>query len=128
MTLLGTKHLLMVVGGYDKNIHCYTCEREAPAEPFECFKYEFSLTGHMDSIKCLQFTGRKFAIGSDASEEQYLASCSQDHNIRLWKLLPLDQVKSQLMKVEKKEEGEGDEDDIDAFRSKTSYLLTVEGE
>ena len=29
LTVIGKKYLMLVVGGYDKNIHVYTCLREA---------------------------------------------------------------------------------------------------
>jgi hypothetical protein len=37
----------------------------------------------MDSIKDLAFTSKKYEL---ADNVQYLASCSQDHNIRMWKI------------------------------------------
>ena len=85
LTPIGDGHLLLVVGGYDSNIHCYTCLRNPPVDQdhHKFFDYKFSLTGHMDSIKDFAFTKRNFEIANDI---QLLASCSQDKYIRLWKI------------------------------------------
>lgn len=103
LTTIGKKHLFLVIGGYDSKIHCYTCLR-TPYQPAEKdlhkhFTYKFSLTGHKDSVKDFSFTKQYFEF---PNEIQYLASCSQDHNIRLWKLQPLSNVQS-------KTEAEGDQ-------------------
>jgi len=89
MTLVGKNYLLLIVGGYDKNIHCYTCPIIPTSEPETHFSYKFSLTGHMDSLKDFSFTYPKVEL---PNELQLLASCSQDNNIRLWKLQPLKNV------------------------------------
>jgi hypothetical protein len=75
LTPIGSKYLLLVVGGYDSNIHCYTCLRSMHKQnnPETYFKYKFSLTGHLNSIKDFAFTSPKFNL-PDAV--QYLASCS----------------------------------------------------
>jgi len=48
------------------------------------FKYVFSLTGHLNSLKDFAFTS-EVAQFEDPSI-QFLASCSQDKYIRLWKI------------------------------------------
>lgn len=55
---LGEKHLLLAVGGYDKNIHMYLIPRiqYQQNDDTKLFKYKFSLLGHMDSIKDFAFT------------------------------------------------------------------------
>jgi len=75
LTAVGQKYLLLVVGGYDKNVHCYTCLRNAhqKAESPQLFTYKFSLTGHMNSLKDFSFTAPKYEFDN---EIQYLASCS----------------------------------------------------
>ena len=95
MSPIGEKYLLVVVGGYDSNIHCYTCLRNPPTDQdkYQHFQYKFSLTGHMDSIKDFAFTLRHFEMAGDI---QYLASCSQDNYIRLWKIQPLKNISDEL--------------------------------
>lgn len=103
ITTIGKKHLLLVVGGYDSNIHCYTCLRGSGD-----FVYKFSLTGHLNSIKDFSFTSQKFVLPDDTF---YLATCSQDNYIRLWKLQPLANIQQT--------------DNIDQYQSKTSYILDL---
>ena len=80
LTTVGSQHLLLVVGGFDKHVHCYTCLRNqfraASSETslHDLFTYKLSLTGHMDSIKDLCFTSHWFAM--EDKDVQYLASCS----------------------------------------------------
>jgi len=68
MTCIGKKYLLMVVGGYDSNIHCYTCLRngfkEEGSSVSKAFTYKFSLTGHMNSLKDFAFTYPKFKFSN----------------------------------------------------------------
>jgi WD40 repeat protein len=98
---IGTDFLLLAVGGFDKNIHFYTCElarvrakRGEKCSIHDLFSYKLSLTGHMDSIKDLCFTTQKFAMVN--GDVQYLASCSQDQKIRLWKIQPLKDVREEF--------------------------------
>lgn len=120
---IGKKHLLLVVGGYDSKIHCYTSLR-APFQAKEnvnvdgLFSYKFSLTGHMNSLKDFSFSSAKFEL---PQEVQFLASASQDQNIRLWKIQPLSNVQSEISdaKVDDIEE------DIKQYQSKTSYVLDL---
>jgi len=86
LTCVGKKYLMLVVGGYDSKIHCYTCKRWTEGQEVDAthhFTYKFSLGGHMDSIKDFAFTWPDLEF---ASGLQYLASGSQDKNIRIWKL------------------------------------------
>ena len=93
MTTIGKKYILVVVGGYDSNIHCYTCLRKEHInenhDVKKAFSYKFSLTGHMNSLKDFAFTSPQFSFKSGL---QLLASASQDQNIRLWKIQPLSNV------------------------------------
>ena len=100
---IGKKHLLLVVGGYDSNVHCYTTLRGSGD-----FQYKFSLTGHLNSIKDFSFTSHKFKL---TDETQYLSTCSQDKYIRLWKIQPLSNIQQT--------------DNIDQYQSKTSYVLDL---
>lgn len=96
----GTNNLLIAIGGFDKNIHCYTFEsrKGKSAEGIDIdstLSYVISLGGHMDSIKDLNFTTKAFRfVDADSKESNllYLASCSQDQKIRLWKIQPLKNV------------------------------------
>jgi hypothetical protein len=76
----GERHLMLAIGGYDVNIHIYLI----PRMPFQAagglFKYKFSLLGHLNAIRALSFTQ---TIGEKV---RYMASCSQDSYIRLWKI------------------------------------------
>jgi hypothetical protein len=69
LTLVGSKYLLLVVGGYDSNIHCYTCLRkEHTPEGTSIDKhlaYKFSLTGHMNSLKDFTFTNPKITFSNN---------------------------------------------------------------
>ena len=66
LTVVGKKYLMLVVGGYDKNIHVYTCLRQAqPKDLSKYFQYKFSLTGHIDSLKSFQFTNPRFKLEND---------------------------------------------------------------
>mgnify|MGYP000120712627 CR=1 FL=1 len=74
---IGANDLLLLTGGYDSKIHVYMTEMgAAPSE----LRYQFSMPGHFNSIKSLAFSP---ALANDAF---YLASASQDKNIRIWKL------------------------------------------
>ena len=84
------------------------------------FEYKFSLTGHQDSIKDLSFTSHKFQMENGV---QYLASCSQDQKIRLWKIQPLSNVQQEVQTDAAKESDPLD--DIEQYQSKTSYLLKL---
>jgi len=54
---------------------------------------------------------------------QYLASCSQDQKIRLWKIQPLSNVQQEVQTDAAKESDPLD--DIEQYQSKTSYLLKL---
>lgn len=69
--------LLLLTGGYDSKIHVYLTEQGAASSEL---KYQFSMPGHFNSIKSLAFSPHL------AREVCFLASGSQDQNIRIWKL------------------------------------------
>ena len=66
---VGEKHLMLLTGGYDSKIHVY-CTPLGPEESE--LKYQFSMLGHFNSIKSLQFSQTL------AKDVVYLASGSQD--------------------------------------------------
>lgn len=87
---IGEKHLLCVVGGYDMNIHVYLIPRiQYQSVDSKIFKYKFSLLGHINAIRGFDFT-------SLIDNIFYMASCSQDHYIRLWKVQPLDNISEEM--------------------------------
>ena len=55
------------------------------------------MLGHFDSIKQLAFSPQLGRNAEDVNKRDvtYLASCSQDHNIRIWKIQPLDNLAKQ---------------------------------
>jgi len=78
---IGDKHLMLAIGGYDINIHIYLIPRiQHQSADQKIFKYKFSLLGHMNSMRYFAF--------SPVLDKQifYMASCSQDSYIRLWKV------------------------------------------
>lgn len=126
LTLIGQKYLLLVVGGYDRQIHCYTCPRaqHIVAETHKVskhFTYKFSLTGHMDSLKDFAFTGSHSL--QLPNQVQYLASGSQDNNIRIWKLQPFANITNQP--DDDLEQIEQAADNFEQYQSKTSYVLDL---
>ena len=70
MSLIGNKHLIIAIGGYDKHIHIYAYERGSASK----LHYQLSMPGHMDSVKSLVFTSGYEIEG--AEESFYLASGS----------------------------------------------------
>lgn len=70
-------------------------------------KYKFSLLGHFNSIRDLTFT--------DLLHRNVIcmASCSQDNNIRIWKIQPLENISESF----------GGHEDLKQYESKTSYVL-----
>ena len=97
--------LLVLVAGYDKLIHVYACaKREGGA-----LSYQLSLAGHTNSITDL--------AAVRVGQSTLLASSSQDHCIRLWRLQELDKSAGVL----------ADPADLDQFRSKKSYVLQLPG-
>jgi WD40 repeat protein len=84
---IGDKHLMAVIGGYDMNIHVYLIPRiQFQSADSKIFKYKFSLLGHINAIRGFDFTG---IVDKNII---YMASCSQDHYIRLWKVQPLENI------------------------------------
>jgi WD40 repeat protein len=83
----GDKHLMLAIGGYDINVHIYLIPRlQYQSEISKTFKYKFSLLGHQNAIRGFSFTEE---IGKSV---RYMASCSQDTYIRLWKIQPLENI------------------------------------
>ena len=132
LTPIGPDSLLLAVGGFDKNIHFYTCEkakiranRGEKCQIHDLFNYKLSLTGHMDSIKDLCFTTQKFTMAN--MNLQYLASCSQDQKIRIWKIQPLKDVREELKQNEGTDADKeaANQDNIEQYQSKTSYVLDL---
>lgn len=77
----GDKHMMLAVGGYDMCIHIYLVPRiHYQGHITKTFKYKFSLLGHMNAMRAFAFTP---SIGENV---RYMASCSQDSYIRLWKI------------------------------------------
>lgn len=103
---LGKDHLLVLVGGYDSKIHVYTIKLSSNK-----LNYRFSMLGHFNSIKALSVSPKL------ENEVLYLASGSQDYNIRIWKISPLQNI------------GESTESDwSNQFETKTSYVFQPDGE
>lgn len=101
----------MVVGGYDLNIHCYLVPRlPYQSEITKTFKYKFSLLGHFNSLRDFDFTPML------DKEVRYMASSSQDSNIRLWKIQPLENISENYG-------GHAGVGDLTQYESKTSFVL-----
>ena len=103
---LGNDHVVLLVGGYDSKIHVYTIKLSSNK-----FIYRSSMLGHFNSIKALTVSPKL------TNNVLYLASGSQDNNIRIWKIEPLQNI------------GESTESDwSNQFATKTSYVFQPEGE
>ena len=108
----GANDLLLLTGGYDSKIHVYMTEQGmSPSD----FRYQFSMPGHFNSIKSIAFSP---VLAQNAF---YMASGSQDQNIRIWKLQPMENL-NKVAAEETKEEQE-DEDWMKQFETKTSFVL-----
>jgi WD40 repeat protein len=71
LTLVGEKHLMLTIGGYDKCIHVYLIPRlEHQNSISKTFKYKFSLLGHLNSLRDFDFTEEL------DNHVRYMASCS----------------------------------------------------
>lgn len=82
---LGENDLLLLTGGYDSKIHVYITKKGAlPSE----LTFQFSMAGHFNSIKSLHFSP---TLEKNAC---YLVSGSQDNNIRIWLLQPMQNLAS----------------------------------
>jgi len=72
---LGNTHLILLIGGYDSKIHVYTFRKNSSN-----LVYKFSMLGHFNSIKSI-------AVSPLLKDKVvYIASGSQDNNIRIWKM------------------------------------------
>lgn len=76
----------------------------------DTFNYKFSMLGHLNSIKDLAVSPKL------ANDTTYIASASQDYNIRVWCLKPL--------LNEMKEDG----DWAKQYETKTSYVIRLPGQ
>ena len=108
----GTNNLMITIGGYDAKIHTYlvpTLNHISEGQK-SVFKFKTSLPGHIDAIRDFDFTPNY--LGNNV---RFLASCSQDNYIRLWKIQPLTNIS----------EGHGghDDEDLQKYESKTSFII-----
>ena len=72
---------MLAIGGYDINIHIYLIPRIGSQKPdSKVFKYKFSLLGHLNALRYFDFTPTL------PKNVRYMASCSQDSYIRIWKI------------------------------------------
>ena len=111
--MIGQKDMLLLSGGYDSKIHVYITARGSEASDL---RYLFSMAGHFNSIKSLSFSPEL------EKNTSFLASGSQDNNIRIWKLQPMDNLASKAVSEENKEV-DRDEDWMKQFETKTSFLF-----
>ena len=74
------------------------------------------MSGHFNSVKSLSFSP---TLNKDAF---YLASGSQDHNIRIWKVQPMANLASDQVENEETKETE-DDTWMKQFETKTSFVL-----
>jgi WD40 repeat protein len=86
----GERHLLLAIGGYDVNIHIYLIPRITGQASEKTFKYKFSLLGHMNAIRGFGFSPE---VGKSV---RYMASCSQDSYVRMWKVQPLENISNTM--------------------------------
>ena len=58
MQKIGENSILLLVGGYDVNIHVYLFPRISNQSPSDTklFKYKFSLLGHFNSLRDFDFS------------------------------------------------------------------------
>lgn len=76
------------------------------------FTFRFSMMGHFNSVKALAISQ---AI-TNSNEMRYIASASQDYNIRIWKIEPL---------INSADEAQIEQDWSKKFETKTSYVLKL---
>ena len=107
--------MLLLTGGYDSKIHVYMTEKGKQASEL---RYQFSAPGHFNSIKALAFSPEL------AQNAFYLASGSQDHNIRIWKLQPMENLSAEETKDASAADADGeDETWMKQFETKTSIVF-----
>ena len=95
------------------NIHIYLVPRVGyQAADSPTFKYKFSLLGHQNALRYFSYTPQM------ANEVTFMASCSQDSYIRLWKIQPLSNISEAM--------GGHEGDLLQKYESKTSFILKDE--
>ena len=111
----GDHDLLLLTGGYDSKIHVYmTAYGRAASE----LKYQFSMAGHFNSVKTLSFSP---TLDKNAF---YLASGSQDNNVRIWKIQPMENLASEPATTDETKDATEETDEwMKQFETKTSFLL-----
>jgi WD40 repeat protein len=127
LTILNENYLLLITGGYDSLINIYTVMRIKEINNFIPKKVEFSpcnfklsLHGHLNDIRDIS----AISPYSDDTQSLLFASCSQDTNIRLWQVIPLNNkdIKFMAETINTK----GSLSIFDEYKSKTSYVLKTE--
>lgn len=95
------------------NVHIYLIPR-IPYQNVDVatFKYKFSLLGHQNALRYFSYTPQM------ANEVTFMASCSQDSYIRLWKIQPLSNISDTM--------GGHEGDLLQKYESKTSFILKDE--
>lgn len=74
-------------------------------------QYKFSMLGHLNSVKDIAIS----EVLANTDQIRYIASASQDNNIRVWKIQPL------------KCDSE-DDDWMKKYETKTSYVIRLSKE
>ena len=108
---LNDRYIMLLTGGYDKNVHVYTIDTQSDGD--EIIEYHTSLTGHSNSIRDYCVTE---AYQNDL---RYLFSCSQDCLVRVWKICKISNVEAEE-ELKKQEETEYA---VEHLKTKTSYIL-----
>ena len=98
--MIGQSDMLLLTGGYDSKIHVYMTGRGFEKTDL---RYLFSMAGHFNSIKALSFSPEL------SKNTSFLASGSQDNNIRIWKLQPMDNLANKAVDHDD-EESKGDDE------------------
>lgn len=79
------------------------------------FTYALSMEGHMDWVRCLDWSPlpakTKSDLTSETQEELFLASGSQDAYVRLWSLTSISQAVAAKLEPQQDVEGDGELDD-----------------
>lgn len=79
------------------------------------FTYALSMEGHMDWVRCLDWSPlpkkTKSDLTSETQEELFLASGSQDAYVRLWSLTSISQAIAAKLEPQQDAEGDGELDD-----------------
>ena len=109
LTTLGPEHLMLMIGGYNSQMHIYTIGGKD-----DQFTYRFSALGHLNSIKSIAISEEL----TPGSETRYVASGSQDQYIRVWKIKP-------LVNLDASAADDTDGEWAKKYETKTSYVLRL---